>query len=217
MDPDDETGSFRYFRDLKLNWVQRVLGKNFGFHQNFVKDMNEILKVPAEQWQGPSWSCFYHAVFNLRPISIITARGHHPDTIKEGISRLVKYSYLPNEPNYLSVFPVSHQETKKKLMGAQVTDSISALKQRAIRESVKKAIEVYGYSPFHRFGMSDDDPKNVKMITDEMVRLKSDYPDMSFFVFSTEGGQLIRREIFSHYTSDELVKSPNQLDLFDTD
>ena len=88
------------------------------------------------------------------------------------------------------------------------------MKQLAIRSSVEKAFEVYGYNPYHRFGMSDDDPKNVQLIIEEMSRLKKDYPKNSFFVFDTHKGQFLRREVFESYTKDSELTSKEQLRLF---
>ena len=94
--------------------------------------------------------------------------------------------------------------------------STAELKQKAIRASVERAIEVYGYSPHHRFGMSDDDPKNIQLIVEEMTRLKSKYPEMSFFMIETHGGDFIKHEISQHGLTTPLVNDGlQQLDLFD--
>ena len=69
---DDLTGTFRCFRDINLSEVEKQAGKR----QPFVQDILQSMGMPDLQWKGPSWDCLYHAVFNQRPISIITARGH---------------------------------------------------------------------------------------------------------------------------------------------
>lgn len=214
---DDQTGSFRCFRDLSINEIEKLAGKK----QLFVQDVQEALQMPDLQWKGPSWDCFYHATFNQRPVSIITARGHSPDTIKEGIIEFTKQGYLPANPHYLSIYPVSHKNIRKELNDADFVASTAELKQRAIRASVEKAIEVYGYSPHHRFGMSDDDPKNIQLVVEEMTRLKSHYPEMSFFMIETHNGQFVKHEIHQHgLKSEAFIDSiqsqtkENQLDLF---
>lgn len=191
VDFDDKTGSFKFFRDH-----DRKALENLGYdNQTFVQDIICALGLPEFQWKGPSWSCFFHAAFNQRPVSVITARGHHPETIKNGVSHLVRMGQLPLEPNYLSIFPVSNIETRKGLGDSGLNLSTAELKQRAIRASVKKAIEVYGYSPHHRFGMSDDDPKNIQLIIEEMSRLKAELPEMSFFMIETQNGEFVKHEI----------------------
>ena len=189
---DDQNGSFRNFRDRNRSLIDRVLGRR----QLFVRDLAHALGLPDVAWKGPSWSCFYHATLNQRPVSLITARGHAPETMKAGLKLMADRGFLPLEPNYLSVFPVSHPETRQKLGCAKGLTPVSELKRAAIRASVEAAIEKYGESDHHRFGMSDDDPVNIQMITEEMVALKNRYPKMSFFVIETEEGRFVKWEVF---------------------
>ena len=210
---DDETGTYRNFRDRHIDELEKIEGKS----QIFVQDLAHALGFADVQWKGPSWQCFYHATFNRRPISVITARGHDPETLKEGIRLFVSKQFLPHEPNYLSVFPVSHRATREILGDHQMVLSPAELKQKAIRASVEKAIEVYGQSPHHRFGMSDDDPKNIQLILQEMTRLKADYPDMSFFMIETHDGNFVKNEVTANGTESRVLESVPQLNLFDVD
>lgn len=212
---EDETGTYRHFRDRPMEEVEKLEGQS----QIFVQDLAEALGFPDFQWKGPSWQCFYHATFNRRPISVITARGHHPETLKEGIQLFVDRQLLPHEPNYLSLFPVSHKPTRHLLGDVDLKMSTAELKQKAIRASVERALEVYGPTAPHRFGMSDDDPKNVQLIAEEMFRLKTDYPMMSFFLISTHEGNFVKHEITHQGPS--LLRTEgggiHQLKLFDVD
>jgi hypothetical protein len=188
---DDATGTFRCFRDHHTDELKRL-----GFQrQLFVEDVAHALGFPDFQWKGPSWSCFYHAAFNQRPVSVITARGHNPETIKDGVRLIVEQGHLPLEPNYLSIYPVSNKNTRHELGDTELKMHTAELKQRAIRASVKSAIDVYGYSPHHRFGMSDDDPRNIQLIIEEMTRLKTELPEMSFFMIETQKGEFVKHEI----------------------
>lgn len=210
IDYDDAIGTFRNFRDREMGLVAKWLGRR----QTFLQDLANALGFPEVHWQGPSWSCFKHAVVNRRPVSVITARGHHPETLKDGIRLLVNEGFLPQEPNYLSLFPVSHPRVKEAFRLPHDTP-ISRLKQTAIRHSVQEAFRVYGENTHHRFGMSDDDPENVRLIVEEMVRLKNEYPENSFFVIETHRGQFIKREVFTNYTVDQiLLPVGEQLSLF---
>lgn len=208
---EDETGSFRNFRDIHITDIEKLAGKK----QLFVQDVQEALKLPDLQWKGPSWNCFYHATFNQRPISVITARGHNELTIQAGVREFISAGHIPVEPNYLSIFAVSNKNVRKELGDHDLKISIAELKQRAIRASVERAIELYGYSPHHRFGMSDDDPKNIQLVVEEMSRLKSDYPEMSFFMIETHGGDFVKHEVTQHgLTSQVMHDNASQLDLF---
>ncbi len=212
LDFCDLTGTFRNFRDLQIEELEKVHGKK----QVFVQDVAEALGFPDFQWKGPSWECFYHAAFNQRPVSVITARGHHPDTIKDGIRVFVQKRMLPLEPNYLSIFPVSNKVIRSALGDSDFKEGTAELKQRAIRRSVEKAIETYGYSPHHRFGMSDDDPKNIELIVEEMTRLKARYPEMSFFMIETQHGNFIKHEIKENGLQSERREGVSQLSLFES-
>lgn len=193
----DRTGTFRNFRDQDLSLVEKLVGQK---RQMFVQDLAAALGHPDVHWKGPSWSCFHHATLNQRPVSVITARGHHPDTIKEGIRLFVGHGYLPYEPNYLSIYPVTNLEVRRELGDHQLVESVAALKRSAIRASVEQAIKTYGENPHHRFGMSDDDPHNIELIVEEMTSLKKRFPEMSFFVIETQNGRFVKWEVYHDRT-----------------
>ncbi len=211
IDYCDRTGTFRNFRDHHIDELEKLNGKR----QVFVRDVADALGYPDFQWKGPSWECFYHAAFNQRPLSVITARGHHPQTLKEGIRVFVQNKFLPLEPNYLSIYPVSHKPTRIELGDSDFSQGTAELKQRAIRASVEKAIEVYGYNPHHRFGMSDDDPKNIQLILEEMARLKARFPEMSFFMIETQHGSFIKHEVTLTGLRGQKTEDISQLSFFE--
>ncbi len=190
----DHTGTFRRFRDVTESTLQP-----------FIQDLQDAIQK-SQEWKGPSWECFYHAAFNQRPMSLITARGHHPDTIKLGIREFVKSGHLPAIPNFLSVYPVSHPETRDKLSGGAVLTT-AELKLRAVIESVEAAMDAYGYNPHHRFGMSDDDPKNLEMIYKAMLILKNKYPENSFFVIHTKDSECVKEEVFLDHIQTQIIKT----------
>lgn len=208
MDFDDERGSFRNFRDQDLSIGQRITGKR----QSFIKDIEKALDNADHLWKAPSWNHFYHATYNQRPVSIITARGHQEETIKAGIDRIVEQGHLPNTPNFHTIYPVSNPKIRQRLGGRSDNYSVPELKYRAIIESVEKAISLYGYSDYHRFGMSDDDPGNIDLITDSMIELKSKFPRMSFFVIQTYENGFEKREILEHEVKTIISKSESKLD-----
>ena len=187
----DLMGSFRFFHD-QLHPLQEDRSP-----QRFLNDLSEALVCPQLRWQGPSWKTFLRAVQNQRPVSLITARGHHPETLKEGFSFLVKQGHLPCEPNYLSLFPVSHPKVEEELRAGEPFLDIPELKRRAFRASVEKALQVFGPNEDHRFGMSDDDPRNLAAISAEMVSMKQQYPHIGFYVIDTENGKEHMREVFA--------------------
>jgi hypothetical protein len=203
---DDINGSFRRFRDIEeLSPGQR---------QPFVEDLDDAIKKGPLLWKGPSWDLFEHAVFNQRPLSIITARGHAPETIKEGIDALVAYHLLDARPNYLSVYPVSHPETKMKLSSSTKNLGVPALKKEAIIRTVHKAMRLFGENPEHRFGMSEDAPDNIELVIEAMRVLKKDFPRNAFFVIDSSTAKLVKTEVLEDSVEQSEHDHPDQLELF---
>ena len=131
---------------------------------------------------------------------MITARGHSRETIRAGVRLMVDAQHLPQEPNYLSIYPVTNPTVRAELGDFSPETSVADLKRAAIRASVERAIAVYGHSPHHRFGMSDDDPHNIELIVKEMSELKKRFPEMSFFVIETQQGRFVKWEVFEDRT-----------------
>ncbi|HVJ66085.1 MAG TPA: hypothetical protein VM901_12575 [Bdellovibrionota bacterium] len=185
---DNPMGSYRNFREHPREMLE-------GREQPLVEDMLTALKNPFLEWRGPSWDFFYKAVKNNRSISIITARGHHPHTIRRAVNLLVQSRDLAVSPNYLSIYPVSHEPTRAYLGDSESKLSIAELKKIAIKVAVQDAFECYGQNEHHRFGMSDDDPKNIALIVEAMRELKAVYPKNEFFVFNTFARRIVREEV----------------------
>ena len=63
--------------------------------------------------------------------------------------------------------------------------------------------------------MSDDDPRNIEWIVQEMRLLKHEFPQMSFFIIQTHGEQAVKLEVFANRVEDKLVSPESQLSFFD--
>ncbi|MEZ4815760.1 MAG: hypothetical protein R3A80_11220 [Bdellovibrionota bacterium] len=108
---------------------------------------------------------------------------------------MVQTRDLLAHPNYLGVYPVSHSATRLELGDLNETKSVAELKKLAIHQSVKDAFDCYGYSPHHRFGMSDDDEENLKLILEAFLELKKEFPENAFFAFNTHDRKLQKLEV----------------------
>jgi len=194
-------GTYSHFRDIPAG----QLGP--GQKQYLVQDIEEAIAGPESKWQAPSWRLFVYACEQQRPLSIVTARGHSRETIKAGVRVLFDHGLIKKEPNYLTIYAVGNPDIQAELLDSltdeggkarvsALTDPTSALKRIAIRNTVDKALEVYGKEPPHRFGMSDDDPKNVDLIIKAMCDCKKKYLDKRFFVIDTHLGEMVKLEVF---------------------
>ena len=195
VDPDDLTGSYRNFRDRKIPFWKRMTGSR----QSMETDMERVLEKPEWEWHGPSWNHFFYAVLNGRPISIITARGHRPKTVKRALDMLYHKGYLQKKPNILTIYPVSNPQLRKDLGDDGLDKSVALLKREALHRSVERAFRKYGYSPYHRFGISDDDPHNIEQIKGTLIEIKKKYPENAFFLIDSSGGKIQKTEIFEDH------------------
>lgn len=202
---DHQVGSFRRFRDPLSQ------------PPYFFEDLKKLVHRPDYEWKGPSWHFFYYAVLNKRPIAIITARGHHPDTINQGLELLASYGHLPHAPEIFSTYPVSHPETRISLGDSEQKQSTAELKEKAIVQCVHDAMKHFGESQYHRFGMSDDDPSNLETAIRAMKYLKKNhYPDNSFYVFSADSDPVIKKKILTESVETQsFIPQNHQQSLFD--
>ena len=195
------SGSYSHFRDIPEDQLQP------GQKQWFVQDIEKAIAGLPETWQAPSWELFVYACKAKRPISIVTARGHSRETLKAGVRVLLERGLIEREPRYLSIYAVGNPEIARELIAgmedkaeqervSKLQDPTSALKRIAIRKSVDEALEIFGSEPEHRFGMSDDDPKNVDLIIKAMCDCKKKYLDKRFFVIDTHKGEKVKLEVF---------------------
>jgi hypothetical protein len=184
-------GSFSHFRDVPAAQLQP------GQEQRFVEDIERAIKSDGGKWKGPSWKLFAYACEKQRPVSIITARGHTPETVKAGIRVLFDNGLIAKEPNYFAVFPVGNDEVRRAQLGdCDLIMTTPALKKVAIVKSVEMALAKYGLEPEHRFGMSDDDPNNVRLIISAMRDCKKQNLDKRFFVIDTNYDENVKLEVF---------------------
>ncbi len=189
FEQDDRTGSFRNFRDPP-----------FG-PSPLVKDLERAIRQPVWEWRGPSWNHFFYAVLNRRPVSIITARGHRPESIKRALNLLYRRGELLKRPNFLSVFPVTNPLLRQRVFkDPHYARPVAELKYEALILAVENAFRRYGKNPHHRFGVSDDDPNNIREISRALVEVKRRYPQNSFFVIDSSGRSIQKTEIFEDHT-----------------
>jgi hypothetical protein len=176
-------------------------GKDRNGEEYLLRDVRRALETA--NWKGPSWNIFKYAVLKRRPLAVITARQHSKETIKKALKLLVDAGHIPEEPAFLEIFAVSNDETRNEL-GPHLTTA--GLKRAAIHRCVEKGLELYGRDLPHSFGMSDDDLKNIDLITSAMLESKLEHPDKRFFVISTNRRRHLKMEIFSPHKDEEKLR-----------
>lgn len=162
--------------------------------QIFLRHLSEAIKTPG--WQGPAFPLLVHAAAKQRPTAYVTARAHAPQTIEAGLKFLVRAGHLPSLPPILGIYSVTNAQVKAELGAGDPKLSVPDVKKIAIKDAVRRALELHGAAPLHRFGMSDDDPKNVVLAISAMRDCKLLHPDKRFFVINTHHGEYVKLEVF---------------------
>lgn len=179
--------TFRDFRDDPAVPVEQ---------QTFIADLRRALAAGGDAWRGPAFPLLVHACAKGRPIAVVTARGHEPATIEAGFKVLVEVGLLPQVPVVIGIYTVSNEGVRTMLGAEDRSFTTAAIKKRAIKHAVAKALDTYGADLPHRFGMSDDDPNNVVLAISAMRDCKAAHPDKRFFVINTNHEEYVKLEIF---------------------
>ena len=120
--------------------------------------------------------------------------------------------FLRAAPSYLGIYPVTHGAVRDALGDREARRSIPELKMAAIFAAVEQAMRVHGVSPYHRFGVSDDDARNLDHIVAALTELKHRYPDNAFFVIDASHHPVVKTEVLAHSTVSQPVATLAQLE-----
>ncbi|MEO1232942.1 MAG: hypothetical protein AAFZ18_29015, partial [Myxococcota bacterium] len=155
---DHAKGSFRNFRDYSDASV-------------FARDLAEIRETP--NWRGPAFADFQKAMAHeatARWSTIITARGHYPNTIHAALEDLKRDGVIRHVPPEENIFPVTLPGLAERLEGAVENPSEAKIK---IMERFLDRLDAAPFGPssrqvtapdggpereyLHLWGFSDDD------------------------------------------------------------
>ena len=90
------TEDFAFFRNNTMYKLDDGAFDNFINDEAFIKDLEKALSTKS---YAPSFNKFKEALIYANPISIITARGHKPETLRKGMDLVVSYTFSENELN----------------------------------------------------------------------------------------------------------------------
>ncbi len=186
------------YKDYEIDLSPTKTFKSFNDdpEKNYYPFLDDLKKaVKKTDWQGPSWSRFVKAISLKRTMAIVTARGHHPDKIKEGLNWLALEGLIPEKPDIHRIYSLTHPSTKELLRWSG-PDLISSMKKQALHHFIEDVYDQFGHEPLHRFGFSDDDPKNIASTRNKFIDMKQRNPHHSFFLFEARPKQVIEEEIF---------------------
>ena len=177
--PNRENGSYRYFGD------QIGDGVNY-----FLVDLKKAMDQKPHSWKALSFSAFQTAMkkqTTANDTSIITARGHNPESLTEAFNYLKSkgiIDYTPKEKNIWTVTNPRFQErfykkfttngpkgnvgspsARKAAIMEKILDKISSTK---LPKKTKQILSPDGVNSgrFHLWGFSDDDYRNFSKAKD---------------------------------------------------
>jgi hypothetical protein len=158
--------------------------KEYGVTNDFLPQVKESLKNGTSCF-GPSFQSFCKALdneFTAKRTTIITARGHHPNSLHEALAHLKELGYLKHLPPVENMHPVS----SKKYDASAAHPSQKKLEILLNEfDEVEKAAKESNIP--HFTGFSDDDLatyQNVKKVIEEEVK-KGRWPNSQIVLYYT--------------------------------
>lgn len=162
LEIDPSRGSFRFFRDGSENYLLRDL--KLGMSQS------------KSDWKGPVFDAFVKAMSDPKSAAnttLITARGHSPETIMEALRLLQIRGFIKHLPRTENIWAVSqpkffeqYQSTFGRKPPGGSADEPSERKAAVMEELLdrinKKPINYNSGRKRHTWGFSDDDIKNFE-------------------------------------------------------
>ena len=91
---DVGTDEFATIRDNKNYKLDDEAFSNFINDDSFIEDLEKAL---SDGSYAPSFDKFKEALIYGNPISIITARGHKPETLRKGMDLVISYTFTEDE------------------------------------------------------------------------------------------------------------------------
>lgn len=160
--------TFRYFRDS-------TDGRNY-----FREDIDKAVGSNDPSWIGPSWEAFLFALRKPQTaenVTIITARGHSPIDMLDGLRFLRARGYVRHLPPEENLFPVSHPSlagdakdpapVKAEVM-VKILDGIEKI---PVDPGIPRVLNRDGdrTEQIHLWGFSDDDWGNFSKARERLT------------------------------------------------
>jgi hypothetical protein len=195
--------------------IRKKIGINYRLRKDsFIqfrnsKQFEEDIKHSIENKSfGPVFHKFIKTLIDTQEFGIITARGHSPKTIKDGIKLIIKEILTPQEKKQLIL----------NLKNKTIDDYLSKQKYRTVssKEFIKEFnLDVTSQNPEMgkkialtdyvenvigccdgkiSIGFSDDDLNNIKVIEKTIKEeLKKKFPHINFVIYDTSNPRNVRK------------------------
>ena len=200
----------------ELKSIKNKIGKNYRLRSDsfdeFKREKKFIsdLKYSLENKKfGPCFEKFKNALINVEDFGIITARGHSPNNLKNGVKFLVKHVLTPKEKKImiknLGKTSFNHYLNRQKYRTVSSPQffkefnlngdhKIEIGKKIAYTDYIENVVRGTNIS----VGYSDDDLTNVKVIETLIKKeLKNKFPNIKFVIYDTSNPNKIKKKVIN--------------------
>jgi|LakMenE18May11ns_1017448.scaffolds.fasta_scaffold9959497_14 hypothetical protein len=207
---DVDSHQFRRIRS-KIGSTYMVRSDSFTKFVNPTQFKEDVLYSIKNNNFGPVYNKFITALVNGHDFAIITARGHSPKIIKDGIKLIINNNLTLKQKKDITInlngetitkylnrqkyYTVSSKEFIKEFKLDSTTQNPENGKKLAIIDYVENVVKLYG-KKFKNIsiGFSDDDLGNIKVVED-IIRsvLKIKFPNIHFVIYDTSNPKKIKK------------------------
>ncbi len=142
-------------------------------------------EAPPEKWKGPVWDLITQALNDpeqAKWFSIVTARGHTPQELREAVSFLSEQGYFKYVPSLNHVFTVGQGEWKSKGLP---TEKLKVIAMVMVLDKLQKEVlrrQNEGESIRGEFIFIDDDFQNFEKAEHGLSEISHRWPDVDVLV-----------------------------------
>jgi len=176
----------KYGKDGSFRFVTESPSRNY-----FLEDIRKALRSDKDAWQGPNWKAFVQALqkeSSARTVSIITARGHSPNEVYEGLQYLQKKGHIKHLPLKENLFPVGETANPTQSKIIVMRKILENLQNTPIPHDIPESLDGTKVPrKIHLWSFSDDDWKTFKIAVDELSKdvKEGKYPNVKISLFYT--------------------------------
>jgi hypothetical protein len=175
----------------------------------FLEDIKKALRGEPSTWQAKAWKDFQNAcetAEGARSVAILTARGHSPEPLLEGLQELQRAGYIKHVPPLENLWAVFNSNLNPLDLK---TSHAKGWKIRQQLDFIHRAAEERGVRAYLEF--IDDDARNIKAVVDGIEKHtefagRNPWPnvDISIRHLSEDGDEVFK--FASKFTTDAIAR-----------
>jgi hypothetical protein len=161
-----------------------------GKHNFFKEDLLEAMA--RGHWQGPQFDTFVKSLStqeSAAEVTLITARGHSPEVVLEGLKVLQQQGFIKYLPKVTNIYTVSSEHFRLKYGGSMGEPRVAkaAIISELLDRLEKRSVDGKGRSLERntRWSFSDDDRRNIESARELITQNAGRWPHVSISLIYT--------------------------------